>query len=293
MAGKRESTTILVIVALIAAYFIWTSGADSPAPSDDPSPAASGCSEDDVTFNAKMSRLGKEGTTLGAGYNYYILTDGIGSVAGATTQDVPPNYAMQVMFGENSTTYYTVVKTVDTCETPHYEKVQLALADTSLNSYYLKNADGSVNSASNDQAMGADDSFETTVTIKAGADTYFGNPNSECENIGVVEYDKTYILSAVGDDPVAVPGSFTYRNVSYDGANAFIIPKTGDGEEASFNIAIESTATQPTGLNDPYLTIYDCDIDKNEDTLALIEGVEDEDLNSIALASQTLQVHLS
>lgn len=254
------------------------------------------CQIEDVTFTPKMTRLGKAGTTLsGASENFYILTDNLGSTNGGSTVTVPTNYRMQVMYGEASSTYYTLVKTVDTgCSDPKFDSVQLAYADTALNSFYAKNADGSVNSASNDQPMGADDEFETTITIKAGADTYFGNPNSDCDNIGIVEFDKTYIQSVEGDDPVAVPGSFAFSNTTkYDGSAAFIIPKTADGAEASFNVKIVSTGTQPDGTNDPILYVKDCDIDKNEDTLELIEGVEDEDLNSISLASQSLTIALS
>ncbi len=141
------------------------------------------CGVEDVSFSPKLTRLGKAGTSLStATYNYYITTDNLGTSSAASATTVPTNYAMQVMYGENSTTYYTLVKSVASeCQDPFYDSVALALADTSLNSFYVSNSDGTVNSGSSAEAMGADDTFETTATIKAGSDEYYGNPSSDCQ----------------------------------------------------------------------------------------------------------------
>lgn len=293
------NTNLLLVIGLVVVGYFLIFG--NPFAKDDvrPLPGSTtptgGCNIEDVSFQAKMTRTGKAGTDLStAANNYFILTDSLGSYAASAAATVPTNYDMEVMFGENSTTYYTVVDKLNTdCQDPSFKAVDLPLADTSLNTFYLENSDGSVNGASNAQPMSADDEFETTVFMKAGSDTYFGNPNSDCENVAVVEYDKTYIRKASGDTATAVPGTFTFLNSSYDGSNGMIIPKTGDGALVNWNLKLESTASDPTTLNPPQITIYDCDIDKNEDDLAIIEGVEDEDLNSISLASQTKFVYLS
>jgi hypothetical protein len=266
----------------------------APTPSGSES-ADGGCNIEDISLTPKMTRLGKTGTSLStAANNYFVITDSLGSYAGNAAATVPTNYDMKIMFGENSTAYYTVVKDFNTdCQDPKYVSVDLPMADTSLNTFYLKNSDGTVNSVSAKQAIGADDTFESTVYMKAGTDTYFGSPASTCENVAVVEYDKTYILKAAGDSPAPVPGAFTYHNSTYDGSNGMIIPKSADGVEVSFNLQLESTSSDPTGADYPQITVYDCDIDKNEDTLAIIEGVEDEDLNSISLAKQTLFIYYS
>jgi hypothetical protein len=297
--AKNGVNVVLVIAIIALGYLVlvgnpFASDATEPTTTE-PTATSGGCNIEDVSFQAKMTRLGKAGTSLStAGNNYFILTDNLGSAAANAATTVPTNYQMDVMFGENSTTYYTVVKSVNTgCSDPKFEAVELALADTSLNSFYAKNSDGTVNSASDMEAMGADDTYETTVTMKAGSDTYFGNPDSSCENIAVVEYDKTFIKQISSDDARPVPGAFTYNNASYDGSSAFAIPKVGDGEEASFNVIIESTTNNPDGSNPPIITVYDCDIDKDEDSLEIIEGVEDEDLNSISLASQQLTIYVN
>ncbi len=293
---EKGMNVLLVIGLAVLVYFVAVGSpfATEPATVEDPVGSVEGCSVEDISFSPKITRTGKAGTSLStAANNYYIITDNLGTYGANTAATVPTNYGMEVMFGENSSTYYTVVQTLDTgCQDPRFVSVSLPLADTSLNSFYAKNSDGSVNSASNVQAVGVDDEFETTMTIKAGSDTYFGNPTSDCENIAVVEYDKTYILQVSGDDPTPVPGAFSFVNSSYDGSAAFVIPKSADGEEVSFNVKVESTGTNPDGTNNPRVHVYDCDIDKNEDDLELIEGVEDEDLNSISLAAQTKELYL-
>jgi hypothetical protein len=296
--GKSNGVLLLVVVGVVAYFLIFgLPGSKTPTTPTTPSGGSTApyCAATEIAFQAKMTELGKAGTNLATvGNNYFILTNKLGAYAANAEATVPTNYDMQIMFGENSTTHYTVVKTINTgCVNPTFGVSELPLADTSLNSFYFQNSDGSVNSATNTQAMAADDSFETEVTFKAGADTYFGNPGSNCKNVAVVEYDKTYIKMVKGDNPTAVPGFFTYTNSTYDGANAFFVPKSADGESVKANIMIESTSSDVPSTDVPIVHLYDCDIDKDEDSLALIEGVEDEDLNAISLAAQTQSIYLS
>jgi hypothetical protein len=294
MEKKTQSILLFIGIAVIA-YFLFAGNLAGNTNANTNTNTDTSCKKEDISFITKMTRMGVAGTGLStASYNYYILTDKIGNYSGAATATVSTNKDLQVMFGEQSTTYYTVVKTFNTdCTDPFYAAVELPMADTALNSFYTKNADGSVNAVASTQAMGANDVFETTVTIKAGSDTYFGNPTSSCKNIAVVEYDKTDIKAVSGDSATGVPSSFTYFNATYDGSAAFYIPKSADGSEATFNVKIESTAANPVTICSPRITVLDCDIDKDEDTLALIEGVDDEDGNRISLANQTIFVYLS
>jgi len=290
--AKNNYGGILVVAAIVLVAYLVIANPFAKEPVPPVSPGDPGvCDIDDVSFYAKMTRMGKAGTTVAD--NYYVITDNLGSTGYASAATVPTNYAMKIMFGENSTTYYTMVKDISTeCSNPMYESVQLAYYEPSLTTY-AENENGQINTASVAQAMGADDDFDVTVTMKASSDAYFGNPYSECRNVAVVEYDKTYIKNVEGDEAATVPGCHAFKNATYDGREAFFIPKSGDGESVTFNVLIESTSTQPTGVADPWITFYDCDVDKDEDTLEVIEGVEDEDNNAIALAAQTLEVHLS
>lgn len=311
MAKEGPSWILVAIIIAVVAIAIngglpdFSGGKGTTDNSDTTSTTTvGGCNVEDINFSPKMTRMGKAGTSLSGvnSYNYYIITDNLGSYAGNAGATVPTNYDMQIMFAENTSSasparYYTVVETINTdCQDPFYMNVEVPLADTSLNSFYIINSDGSVNSVNNNQSIGADEIMEMTATIKAGSDTYFGNPTSDCKNVGVIEYDKTHIRMVEGAEKIAVPGFFTYYNATFDGSNAFYIPKVGDGMEASFDFSIETTAaglaTSAPNTTYPKLHIYDCDIDKDEDDLSLIEGVEDEDLNSISQANATLSIYV-
>ena len=298
MAKKGDVNWLLVIAVVALGYFLLVGNPFEAKDPDTPAAAVAVCGIEDISFSPKMTRLGKAGTALtGAAETYFIITDNIGSTNGGTAITVPTNYDMTVMFGEASTTYYTKVESINTdCEDPKYHAVKLALADSSLNTKYLENSDGSVNVVtSSEEALSTGETFETTVYFKAGADSYFGNPDSSCENVAVCEYDKSFFQSCKGDDPVPVPGAFSYTNSTYDGSNAFAIPKSADGEKVSFNIELVTSATGDpvtTGAQ-PKITLYDCDIDKDEDSLEIIQGIEDQDLNSISLQAQTLNLYIS
>jgi len=296
--ANNNNMTILLIAGIVLAIFWFSGGIPQATTNEEKEEVVEvpvvGCGVEDVAFTPKMTRTGKSGTALtGASENYYITTDALGSTNGGSSITVPVGYEMEVLFGEASSTYYTKVEDVSVaCADPFYMSTELPQAETTLASFYSENSDGTVNSGSNKEALGADDIFETTVTIKASSDQYFGNPNSECDNIAVAEYDKTYILKVTGDDPAPVPGKFSYLGSTWDGSNAFIVPKVADGEKAEFNVKIESSSSDPTS-EVVQLTLYDCDIDKNEDSLALIHGVEDEDLNDISLATQKINISIS
>ena len=300
MANKTNYNFLIwIAVAGLAAFLIFAPS--SPfAPSEDTpldpgTTIITGCAIEDISYTPSLTRLGRAGTSLGTITNYYITTDGLGATRANTAKTLGTNYVFDAIFGENSTTYYSVyLEGIDTdCQDPKFHAVQLAYYDATLNSKYIENSDGSVNADTNEEAMDGDSEFAFTVVMKAGSDEYFGNPSSDCQNIAVVEYDKTHFTKVTGDNPVAVPGSFSYANTTYDGSNAFYIPKVGDGAKAEFNLIVESASTAPNASSqDLTITLLDCDIDKNEDTLAIIEGVEDEDLNSISLASQQLVVYI-
>ncbi len=295
--AKNNNMTIVIVLAIAAlAYFLI---AGNPFATDDvatvPIDSLSVCGVEDVAFHPLMTRLGKAGTSLStAANNYFIITDTLGSQAGNADTTVATEKNLEILFGENSTTYYTVHETgINTgCSDPFNFAVSLALSDTDVEPYVYSQGDKLTDS--NEKGMDADDIFESTVFFKAGVDTYFGNPGSECQNIAVVQYDKTYFQSASSNTASAsAPHSHSYFNSSYDGRDAFYIPKSADGEEVSFVLTLETASVAPDASSaNPKITIYDCDIDKHEDTLDVIFGVDDEDGNLLSLSAQTFDVYI-
>jgi len=291
--NNKNALWILAIVAGIA--FVLFSGMmpwDNNATITDDVNNLEICGIEDVAFTPNMVRLGKAGENLNSATNYFIITDALGDYAGTAQATLSTSYSMDVLFGEDSTEFYTVYETgLNTdCKDPFNIRVDLPKADQDIG-VYTKNSDGSVNSASNKQAMGADETIDLTVTMKASSNEYFGNPGATCDNLVVVEYDKTYIQKLDGPASADKPDAFSHFNTTFDGSKTFVVPKVADGAEATFNIEITSTSTEPESTTVPLkLTFYDCDIDKNEDDLSVISGVQDEDGNLISLAAQTFDV---
>ena len=291
----NNSKLFIIVLIFFLLYAGLNDGSDTSTSSDDSSGIdVPTCNLEDISFTPKMTRLGKIGTSLStSSYNYYILTEGLGSVAANSNINLPTEKNIKVMFAESATDYYTIADEVNTdCVDPFYHTVELPKVETSFASFYVKNEDGSVNSVSGTQAVGGSSVAEISAVMKSSSDEYFGNPNSDCSNIGLVEFDKTYISKVEGSDFAPIPGFFTNNGTAYDGANAFKIPKLGSNEEKSFNIRIE-TATDPDGTNNPTLRVYDCDFDKDEETLELIEGIQDESINKISLAQHNKTIYLS
>lgn len=289
---------LIVVIGLAVFVLLWGNpfAADKD---DDVTPETGPCNLEDVSFSAKMTKLGAAGTSLStAANNYYILTDSLGSQVGNAAITVPKEYEMSVMFGENSTGYYTVVKNVNTnCKDPSFAAVQLADA-AAPTSVYIKNVDGTVNSGSNKQPIGATSPVTLQMVYLSNAKEYFGHDDARCtENVVIFEFDKTYVQKIEG---VGVQGAkystdfFSFSNTSiYDGKSAIGVSKTGDGTETSFAFQITPTSSDFSGTEYPIAYLYDCNVDKDEDTLALIWGIEDEDSNMLSLANTSKIVYLS
>jgi len=261
-----------------------------------PTGSTMGCAVEDISFSPSMVRKNLVGTSV-ASANYFVTTDNQGSKSGSLT--VPTNYDMQVIFGENSTTYYSKVVELNTdCQDPYPLSVELGYADSTPTVTTENGDDGQPNTVSNPHVAEADDVIEFEVCIRASSDQYIGNPDSDCQNIGVVEYDATYFRKVEGSLGGAVISSNAFSaqrvNATNDAEQAFIIPKLGDGEKECFTIQMETTSSDVAATNaQPVFHIFDCDIDKNEDTLEIIEGVEDEDNNRLSLITSQTTLYVS
>lgn len=284
----QKSNNMVLLIAVIAIGYVLIFGVPElggPAAEPPTGGTTAACPIEDSSVTLQMRDVELKGTSVLD--NVFVLTDD----RGATTVGAAANYAankdIQAMYGENSTSYYTKVATFNTdCQGELTQTEYLAKADTTLTTYVENDNGENVDTVA--QTIGADDVVEVLVTMKTSAREYFGNPDSDCQNIAVVEYDKTYFRAIEGDDPAPVPGSFTFTNATYDGSDAMYVPKLGSGEKDEFTLSLESTSNDPVaGIAMPIITFLDCDIDKNEDDLSIIEGVEDEDDNSISLGSVT------
>jgi hypothetical protein len=297
MANKDSNVLLFVAIGALAYVLIFgmpdfggkkDTTLETPQMED-----AGGCALEKVTFSPKMTRLGKAGTVLTTGQNYYILTDKIGTVAGGVTTDIATNKAVSVMFGENSTTYYTKIVEVNTgCENPKYVNVELALAGNP--GLTTTDTNGQPNLVGTPEPIAADEIFEATVKMKQPVDTVFGNPDSTCANIAIVEYDKDLFTEVKGNGAsTGQPTWFTESDANNTQATAFEIPKLASGKQDTFVVSFTAKVNIASSDDMPIIHVYGCDIDKNEDTLAAIQGITDEDGNAIYIGTSTETIFFS
>ena len=295
--GKQGGNVLLIAVVAIAAYLLIfgvpgqeKEVAETPVVDQG---SVGGCSVEDIAFSPKMNQMGLLGTTV-SDTNYFIVTDNLGSVAAGTDTTVATNKDLSVIFGENSTTHYTVVDSLNTgCSDPLTYSVELAKADTSLRINLFTDT-GDNNDVTDVQDIGAEDVVEMELCAKTSADEFYGNPACT-HNIVVIEYDKTYIKTVSGSEGSEdEPDFFAPTNTTNDGSSTLKFPLIAENEEACIFLEVEATSSDPTSsIAKPIIHFYDCDIDKDEDDLTTITGFEDEDDNSISLATQPRTVYLS
>jgi hypothetical protein len=294
--AQKGGNVLLIVVVAVAAYLLifGVPGQQTETTTTTTTEGSTGgCAVEDISFTPKMNQMGLLGTTV-TDTNYFIVTDNIGAVAAGAAITVATNKDLEVYFGENSTSYYTVVENFNTdCSDPLTYSVELAKADKSLRINLFTDT-GDNNDATDTQDMGAEDVVEMQLCVKTSADEYYGNPACD-NNIVVIEYDKTYIRDVTGSEGNAdKPDFFSATNTSNDGSTALVFPLIGENEEQCIFVSFEATSSDPTSaIAKPIIHFYDCDIDKNEDNLNVIKGFEDEDNNAISLAPQTRLVYLS
>ncbi len=296
-AGKGTNLVVILVVAALAYGLIFGVPDFGGEKDVDPTPvtgSTAGCAVEDISFSPKMNQMGKLGTVV-TGTNYLIVTDNIGAVASGTATTVATNKDLKVYFGENSTTHYTVVGELNTdCSDPLTYSVELAKADTSLRINLFTDTN-QANAVAETQDIGSDDVVDMKICAKTSADEFYGNPACD-HNVVIVEFDKTYIQDIEGDlgDADYTTQFFTATNTSNDGDVSLKFPLIGENTEECINLEITATSSNPTSsIAKPIIHFYDCDVDKNEDDLTEVIGVEDEDDNSIALSTQVKTIYLS
>jgi len=308
--GQGNILLVLLVVGLVAAFAVgsqqgWWDGEPAElAAAPLAAVAPSECSKEDVLLKPSAVRLGRAGTSADAPDEHYVFLNGIqkGHVDATTGLTVSTFQDIRVLYNENSTTYYSVVFSGNTgCTDPYEVQAKAPLADTSVTSF-VHNPDGTVNSDSNDLALGADDVQEVDFTYKASRDEYWGNPALSNENVITCEYDKTYVqkVDIAGLRSAPTPGAFTFTSNQsgsgndMDGEDSFYIPNVGNGGEQKFSLEVDTTSSAP-GEDEANVLChaYDANYDIDQDTGAIISGVEDEDDNSLALASFTQWVYAS
>lgn len=262
------------------------------------------CDKEDISLKYAEVRKDKEGTS--GGERMYLITDRIGALADAGSITVPTNWEFSGIAGENSSTYYSALCpgancfvnnknnfANSNCADPTRVVAKLAYMDSTPTDF-ITNDDGTLNSASA-LSIDAGESVTVSLNIKSTSEQYFSNP--ECNKaMACFVYNGSDIGSVViqGVQKVSTPSFFTYVEDTANGLNSTDANADIDCYEID---AITSTPkiyqvefkakTGTTNPSEDATVIYlDADHDKDEDSLAILECVyEDEDGNDLGLTT--------
>tara|TARA_Y100000034_G_scaffold107380_1_gene136869 strand:- start:214 stop:1143 length:930 start_codon:yes stop_codon:yes gene_type:complete len=199
----------------------------------------------------------------------------------------------------NATNYFGVPVKVNTdCKDPF--DVSPIMKQAGVPTITIVNDDGAtVNTDANDEAMGASATFTSTVTVRA--------PNDQCawgDNgaIIAVEYDATNFQKFTSDlstssDAILVTHNSsgeTAQSATLDQWKTFKVDKAlCDNAKLEFVINTETTSTQPTEDLNPVIWVLPNNLDRDESTFALINGIYDEDNNYIGLTQHNKTLFVS
>lgn len=214
---------------------------------------------------------------------------GLTSTNSGTLSTVPEaNY--RLMFGENSSTYYTqVVDYTAPCQDATDAKVGvLCYIDTNPTVTVKDENDDSQTSSTFAQAVTTNDEVGITVKVKVAADKCFGNPSASGDNAICFLYNNTALISVETETGTAnLPYAVTAYSAAGYSINCYNLEKLADRGQVEMPVTIKSGSSQP-GV-DHNVTIYldDVAFDLNADSLDEIWGFHDEDNNALGSAIVT------
>ncbi len=298
--GKINGWTILVVLLLLYAFVPAFSGmvngifgglgAAQPA-SVVPTGPTIPCPIEDVTVTISSNNAYSKGSDITDG-DHRVFVNGIDK--GYKVEDgsitVSPDDEITVIFGENSTTYYSVVQTVTApCSGTLEMHGDLAAYDVTP-TFTIWTEEGQVATTSaNAQDMGSDTIYNNPIRIKSTSKYSIGNPNHPgVGNALCFHYNNTNFdsIKLDGADPVAIPRNLT--GISSKTASCFSIPvipnDPNNGNDGEWNgmIISDTSSTEPDQSSNVSILLFDTAVDLDGDTLEILYGIEDEDKNDLA-----------
>ncbi len=297
--GKINGWTILVVLLLLYAFVPAFSGMVNGifgglGGGITPTTTAPGvtipCPIEDVTVTISSNNAYSKGTDITDG-DHRVFVNGIDK--GYTSEDgsvtVSPDDEITVIFGENSTTYYSEVKTKTApCSGTLEMHGDLAAYDITP-TFTIWTEEGQVATTSaNAQDMGSDTIYNNPIRIKTTSKYSIGNPTNPGKgNVLCFHYNSTNFDSVKldGADSVAIPKNLT--GIAKKTASCFSIPVIPNdpnvGTDGTWEgmIISDTAGTEPDQSSNVSILLFDTAVDLDGDTLEIIYGVEDEDKNDL------------
>ena len=201
-----------------------------------------------------------------------------------------PEGKYRLMYGENSTTYYTQVVDYEApCQDATDNKVGvLCYIDTDPTVTVKDENDDSQTSSTFAQAVTTSDEVDIIVKVKVASDKCYGNPSAEGDNAICFKFNNTALTSVKTETGSSdLPYAATAYAAAGYSINCYNLPKLADRGEVELPVTIKSGSSEP-GV-DHNVTIYLDDIafDLDADDLIEIWGFHDEDNNALGAALVT------
>lgn len=313
---------IMVVGAVLVALFLVGSGSVSnpfaqtlsPATGTSQPAAATGvCYKEDISLVPNALRAGRLGTAVGDGHRVFVLQAGAdrskqgnwadkGVIANLGSLTVSTGQSVRILFGENSSTYYSVpygyedydqVRDVD-CSDPFTVQQELAaMAGTggiTIPTVTFFNAAGT---AATSQAIGAGGRETVSFKITAPADSCISNPNTKTNPGVAIRYNTTEVLApkvqgakAVGNPAFVGTLQTGFRIVTYELPDK-ICDLPGFSREKTYLVDIEAASSTANPTDHMNVSLVDADFDLDQDSLVLIDGYIDESQNNLGLTNET------
>lgn len=317
--GKAGKANAILVIALIAVGYVLLSQGLIPGLGGTAAPTAPGApatapgvlktTVSDVTvYFDSYDKYNKNSEITNGNHRVFLCSKGDdctaypknyvdkGFLAEGGSVKAAPGDTVVAIFGLNSTSHYPVrvEKMLSETEGVYNMKAGLAAFDTSPTFTVFRDSDD-VMSATNAQAIAANDKLNLKVKLEVTSQQAFGNVdhsgagnilcfqyNSTCFNKFELDGRSSALVPKIRAD--VVPTGLTVRCYTW--------PTIGNAIETADDQVWRGTAVVTAGTVNPAASdqcgnvsafVYDTTVDLNADNLNWIEGVEDEDGNDIGM----------
>jgi len=307
MAKTKIDWWVIVVIAILAYAFVpsvknFVDGLTGKAAPTTTTPTTTTpglisipCTIEDTTITLdSYNKYAKNTEVTNGSHLVFINEDNLGYYAEGGQPTASPGDTYRIIFGENSTSHYSAVKTGEIgCKGTVTLAMGLAQYDTSP-TFTLWTENAQVMSNSVTQAMDASSTYDIPIKIQATTKFSIGNPNHQGNgNVLCTIYDKSRFDIISVDGATAAPTPNAVAPNTSQSASCYYIPvipnspdDNTDGQWTG-SLLVDTSANNPDIGQSPYVYIFDTDVDLDADNLDVIEGVQDETNNDLGVAGQT------
>ena len=260
------------------------------------------CPIEDVTVTLTSANMFSKGSDITNG-SHRVFVNGIdkGYIAEDGTLTASPDDEIKVIFGENSSSAYSVIEdAVAPCSGTYDMDAALATYDNSP-TFTVYDEYNNVNTKdANVQAMSQDEIYENDLRLKITTKQAYGNPDHPGKgNILCFQYNQTFdSVKLEGAETSFTPKALT--SAANTVSSCFYIPVLANSPTDTSDGEWNGVIVTDTGSNDPSaagynitIALYDSCIDLHADTLDIIYNVEDEDKNALCALAGSDMLHTS